>query len=100
MVFCIGLFMTANGGQTNPQRPGDFEQAYREFKKYYENELRREGFVGSSFYLLQDNQIVAKEFYGLAHAEHGRAVDEQTIYHWASITMTFTGIAIMQLRDR
>ena len=27
-------------------------------------------------------------------------VDEETIYHWASITKTFTGIAVMQLRDR
>ena len=27
-------------------------------------------------------------------------VDDDTIYHWASITKTFTGIAIMQLRDR
>ena len=29
-----------------------------------------------------------------------RPVDRDTIYHWASITKTFTGIAIMQLRDR
>ena len=29
-----------------------------------------------------------------------RPVDEETIFHWASITKTFTGIAIMQLRDR
>ena len=28
-----------------------------------------------------------------------RSTDD-TIYHWASITKTFTGIAIMQLRDR
>jgi CubicO group peptidase (beta-lactamase class C family) len=27
-------------------------------------------------------------------------VDEDTIFHWASITKTFTGVAIMQLRDR
>ena len=27
-------------------------------------------------------------------------VTDDTIYHWASITKTFTGIAIMQLRDR
>ena len=27
-------------------------------------------------------------------------MDEDTIYHWASITKTFTGIAIMQLRER
>ena len=29
-----------------------------------------------------------------------RPVDADTIFHWASITKTFTGIAIMQLRDR
>src|SRR4029434_2041152 len=29
-----------------------------------------------------------------------RAVDAETIFHWASITKTFTGISIMQLRDR
>jgi CubicO group peptidase (beta-lactamase class C family) len=100
MSFSIGLFMTAMGGQTNPKQPGDFEQAYRQFKKNYEDELRRAGIVGSSFYLLQDTRIVAREFYGLADAERSRAVDEETIYHWASITKTFTGIAIMQLRDR
>ena len=27
-------------------------------------------------------------------------MDDETIYHWASITKTLTGIAIMQLRDR
>ena len=27
-------------------------------------------------------------------------MDADTIFHWASITKTFTGIAIMQLRDR
>jgi CubicO group peptidase (beta-lactamase class C family) len=27
-------------------------------------------------------------------------VDEQTIYHWASVTKTFTAVAIMQLRER
>jgi CubicO group peptidase (beta-lactamase class C family) len=64
------------------------------------SELRAHGFVGSSFYLVRDNRVVAREFYGLADAEHGVPVDEDTIYHWASITKTFTGIAIMQLRDR
>jgi CubicO group peptidase (beta-lactamase class C family) len=81
-------------------REGDFAQAYQEFRKNYMSELRKEGFAGSSFYLARDNRVVAREFYG--HADAGRAVpvDEETIYHWASITKTFTGIAIMQLRDR
>ncbi len=30
----------------------------------------------------------------------GAAVDARTIFHWASITKTFTAVAILQLRDR
>ena len=96
----FSLFVSAVHGQSTPDAPADFARAYREFKKNYEDELRRHGIVGSSFYFIRDNQVVAKELYGLAHVELNRAVDEDTIYHWASITKTFTGIAIMQLRDR
>ncbi|HEX7317714.1 MAG TPA: serine hydrolase domain-containing protein [Pyrinomonadaceae bacterium] len=81
-------------------RDGDFERSYREFRANYLSELRKGGFVGSSFYFVRDNRVVAREFYGLADAERGVPVDEETVYHWASVTKTFTGIAIMQLRDR
>jgi CubicO group peptidase (beta-lactamase class C family) len=99
-VLAVSLFATAAVGQSTPARPADFAQTYREFKTNYESELRRHNIVGSSFYFIQDNQVIARELYGLAHVELNRAVDEDTIYHWASITKTFTGIAIMQLRDR
>jgi len=79
---------------------GDFARAYQEFRTPYLGELRKGGFVGSSFYLVRDNRVVVREFYGLADAERGVPVDEESIYHWASITKTFTGVAIMQLRDR
>ena len=84
----------------NAQTPAGFAQADSGFKTFYGQKLRQHGIVGSSFMLLHDNQVIAREFYGLAHREQNRAVDEDTIYHWASITKTFTGIAIMQLRDR
>jgi len=87
-------------GQSSPGAGGDFTRAYQEFRTNYLSELRREKFAGSSFYLVRDNRVVAREFYGLADAARGVPVDEETIYHWASITKTFTGIAIMQLRDR
>jgi CubicO group peptidase (beta-lactamase class C family) len=82
------------------QTPKDFDKLNREFKTFYEQQLKQHGIVGSSFMLIHDNRVVAQNFYGLAHAEQNRTVDENTIYHWASITKTFTGIAIMQLRDR
>ena len=60
---------------------GDFAKAYQEFRASYLGELRRAGFVGSSFYFVRDNRVVAKELYGLADAERGVPVDEETIYH-------------------
>ena len=56
--------------------------------------------VGSSWAFLLDGEILALETFGHAHLESGREVDENTIYHWGSITKTLTGIAVLQLRDR
>ncbi|HYJ45520.1 MAG TPA: serine hydrolase domain-containing protein [Pyrinomonadaceae bacterium] len=98
--FTMSMLMPPAPGQSPTPRADDFARALQEFKKSYEDEMRRQGIVGSSFYFIRDNQVVAKDFYGLADAEQKRPVDEETIYHWASITKTFTGIAIMQLRDR
>jgi CubicO group peptidase (beta-lactamase class C family) len=72
----------------------------KDFKTFYEQSLKKNGIVGSSFMLIHDNKIIDREFYGTANIEKKQMVDENTIYHWASITKTFTGIAIMQLRDR
>lgn len=99
-VLALSLFATIARGQAASDTPADFARAYREFRTNYQNELRRSGIVGSSFFFIRDNEVIARELYGLAHVELNRAVDEDTIYHWASITKTFTGIAIMQLRDR
>ncbi len=82
------------------QSPRNFGQARRDFKLFYEQSMRKHGIVGSSFMMIQDGQVIAREFFGLANQEKQQPVDESTIYHWASITKTFTAIAIMQLRDR
>ncbi len=94
------ILMSAAEGQPATHEADNFARAYGEFKKNYQDELRRPGVVGSSLFFIRDNQVIAKDFYGLADAQQNRPVDEDTIYHWASITKTFTGIAIMQLRDR
>jgi CubicO group peptidase (beta-lactamase class C family) len=79
---------------------GGFESALRDFRKLHRSELRQSGIVGSSFYLVKDGRTVAADHLGEQDAEARVAVDARTVYHWASITKTMTGIAIMQLRDR
>jgi CubicO group peptidase (beta-lactamase class C family) len=77
-----------------------FEAALSDFRKLHRAEIRRSGIVGSSFYVVRDGSTVVTDHLGEQDADARVPVDAQTIYHWASITKTMTGIAIMQLRDR
>ena len=96
----LSVILITSSNLAYSQSPRNFAQVRRDFKLFYEQSMRKHGIVGSSFMLLQDGQVIAQEFFGLANQEKQQPVDESTIYHWASITKTFTGIAIMQLRDR
>ena len=97
LLFAVSL---TSSDMANSQSPKNFAQVRREFKTFYEQSMRKHGIVGGSFMLIHDGQVTAQEFFGLADQEKQQPVDEDTIYHWASITKTFTGVAIMQLRDR
>jgi len=66
----------------------------------YRQRLADAGIVGSSLFFVRDGAVAAKAMEGVQDEKTRRPVNEETIYHWASITKTFTGIAVMQLRDR
>ena len=83
---------------TLPVRSQD--KMFSEFRTQFENEMKRSGIVGGSFVFMSDNKLAARDDLGFANLEKNQPVDENTIYHWASNTKPFTGIAIMQLRDR
>ena len=80
--------------------PAGFPAAWRGVADFFHSTLAREGVVGGSLWFLRGDSVLAREFHGLADQATGRKVDANTIFHWASITKTMTGIAIMQLRDR
>jgi CubicO group peptidase (beta-lactamase class C family) len=86
--------------RTIGQVPEGFREEWSQVRQLLETSLESEGIVGGTLWFIQDGQVIAQEFYGLADLETQRPVDENTIFHWASITKTLTGIAIMQLKDR
>ncbi len=96
LILCLNL----PAAQAPAQDKKQTDAAVQAFHAYYEKSLRDYGVIGSSFMLIHDNQVIDRQFYGTAHIANKYKVDENTIYHWASISKTFTGIAIMQLRDR
>ena len=70
------------------------------FRETYSRELKDAGVVGSSFAFIKDSKVISEIHYGTLNAATNQPVNADTIYHWASNTKPFTGIAIMQLRDR
>ncbi len=71
-----------------------------EIRSFYETGLRKNGIAGSSLVLIRNGEVVLRDNYGLQNRTPDQPVTDTTTYHWASVTKTFTGIAIMQLRDR
>jgi CubicO group peptidase (beta-lactamase class C family) len=76
------------------------ESGWSTFTAEYRAALPKHSIVGSSVALVENGAIVAKEHYGLRDKAAKAPVDDNTIFHWASITKTFNAIGVMQLRDR
>jgi CubicO group peptidase (beta-lactamase class C family) len=97
----VGLVITLRATEAPGQAPGGrFESAWAPLQQYWREAVVEEGIVGASLAFFHGDTVLAKEFHGFADLASRRKVDERTIYHWASITKTFTGIGLMQLRDR
>ena len=91
-IFAISCLATTLAAQTKAPATS------QEIKTFYESGLRRNGIIGSSLMLIRNGEVVLDDNYG--RQSETQPVDDNTTYHWASVTKTFTGIAIMQLRDR
>ncbi len=92
----VFIAMQSSSAQTPPL----LEKQLDGFYSYYESSLAKYKIAGSSFAFIRDNKVVGRKMVGMAHVGENRKVDDDTIFHWASITKTLTGIAILQLRDR
>ena len=77
-----------------------FEGRWSRVETLYRQRVQQAGIVGSGLMFVKDGAVAANAFAGYQDLATQRPVDEETIFHWASITKTFTGVAIMQLRDR
>lgn len=91
-----GMGMTYTYAQSNEQ----FDEAWEETGQYFRSTLEKNDVVGGALLFLEKGNVTGSEYYGLADIDQDRKVDKNTIFHWASITKTFTAVAVMQLRDR
>lgn len=76
------------------------DSGWTRFTAFYKAACEKHGIVGSGIAVVKSGRIVARSVFGYQDLATRRLVDDETIFHWASITKTFTGIAMLQLRDR
>ncbi len=70
------------------------------FHQRFNAVLTQHGIVGGGVALVPAGRPAVEFSFGEANRATHQPVDENTAYNWASITKTFTAIAILQLRDR
>lgn len=96
LTLLVGVTLTTGA----PAAATDADEAWAAFQTRYRQLIDEHQIVGSSVVVVHDNEVVRRAMTGFQDLDGQVPVDEDTIFHWASITKTLTGIAILQLRDR
>jgi len=91
------LLLIAAAAAAQPPAAAD---AWARVVGIFHERVQQAGIVGSSLVFVRDGAIAGTAVDGYQNLDAKRAVDAETIFHWASITKTMTGVAILQLRDR
>ena len=80
-----------------------FEQATvvsQSFRDAFDAYVDHDSIVGAAYVVVDNGRVVEWQSTGMADRDLKQPVDQNTIFHWGSITKTLTAVAVMQLRDR
>lgn len=70
-----------------------------QFQPSFNAALSKHGVIGGGFAFVHGNTPATQFVFGEASQSAHQPIDTETSYNWASITKTFTAVAILQLRD-
>ncbi len=100
VVASTGPLVSAQPVKGRAKAPDRFAPAWAPVRDFFHRTLDEEGVVGGAILFFHGDTVLAREFHGFADLATRRPVDDRTIFHWASVTKTFTAVALMQLRER
>lgn len=76
------------------------QPSWSAFAGDFDRYARADSVVGASAAMVENGRISQQHFFGYANASTLQRVDASTVFHWASITKTLNGVAILQLAER
>jgi len=89
----------AGAGEAKPEAPAQ-RRALEEISSVFKSSIREAGAIGAGLVVLRGSKTLLSSYVGSADRERGVPAGPDTIWHWASVTKTFTAVRLMQLRDR
>lgn len=98
-ILFIGFIFQLTFVMKTSAQSDNFENRWPTVQDYYTTMAEEYNVVGGALLFLDKGEVKGEIMHGLANISEGRQVDKETIFHWASITKTFTAVAIMQLYE-
>jgi CubicO group peptidase (beta-lactamase class C family)/D-alanyl-D-alanine dipeptidase len=78
----------------------DYAAIVQTLKPFVQREMSEKGLPGLSIAIIDDQQIVWAEGFGMADPHEGKPATAETVYRIGSVSKLFTDIAIMKLVER
>ena len=95
----LALLLTAAPRAVHAQEPAGLRDGLQLLDAWMTTTVAQRGQPGLSIGVVVDDRLVWAKGYGYADLERKVPASPQTLYRIASITKTFTAVAILQLRD-
>lgn len=100
VLIVVGLvYLPARSDENQASLPPDLKNRLQQFQEFVQSQMKIDQAVGLSVAFLKDNFLWSHGF-GYADLENKVPAKPESSYRLASITKTFTAIAIMQLAER
>ncbi|HEY6478298.1 MAG TPA: serine hydrolase domain-containing protein, partial [Polyangia bacterium] len=86
-------------GEATPQRKAKFEAIRGKLDALFQARVREAHATGAAVGIVLDGELVYAKTFGVRDQVSNQPVDADTIFRIASMTKSFTALAIMKLRD-
>jgi CubicO group peptidase (beta-lactamase class C family) len=83
----------------DPERRKKLEATFPAIDKLVEEEMKKQSMPGIAFGIVIDGELAYAKGFGVVSLEAKAAPDADTVYRIGSITKSFTGLALLALRD-
>lgn len=90
---------TASPAATGIKGPMDAKEVEAFADPLFADKMKKFNVNGSNFVVVRDGKVIVNKGYGFADKEKNIPVDKDTVFQIASVTKTFTSLAVMQQVD-